>query len=366
MKVNSPYITDEDIQEVVKVLKSGNLAAGEYVRLFEEAFAGYLGVEHVLTVNNGTIALYLIFKALGIGPGDEVVVPDFTFAATATTVALAGGKITPADIELETYNIDIESLEERLTERTKAIVVVHLYGHPADMDPIVRLAGERGIHVIEDCAQSHGANYKGVKTGSVGVASAFSFYATKNLTMGEGGAVATNDDSVATYVRLQRNHGQLEKYVHSVVGWNFRVTDIQAALGYSQLARLEEMNKRRRIIATVYNDELSGVKHVRLPTEKPYAKHVYHQYTLWVEGHGIRDKLAEFLLMRGVQTAIHYPLPIHQQPCLKNHLILRGDLTNSTEASKHVLSLPMHPGLRDEDALFVARLIKEFFKDLKV
>ncbi|MEM0015377.1 MAG: DegT/DnrJ/EryC1/StrS family aminotransferase [Zestosphaera sp.] len=366
IKVNSPYITESDVEEVVKVLRSGNLAAGDYVRMFEEGFARYLGVKHAVTVSNGTVALYLALKALGVGPGDEVVVPDFTFAATATAVALAGGRVVPSDIELETYTIDVEGLERRLGDKTKAIVVVHLYGHPADMDPLVRLAKERGIHVIEDCAQSHGAEYKGVKTGSIGLVSAFSFYATKNLTMGEGGAVATGDESIAEYVKLQRNHGQREKYLHHVIGWNFRITDIQAALGYSQLIRLDRMNERRRAIARIYDDELSGIGLLRTPVERPYAKHVYHQYTVWVDGgSGVRDRLADYLRSRGVQTGVHYPLPIHEQPALRGHMTLRGDLANSVEASKHVLSLPMHPGLKDEEVLSVARLVRDFLKGLK-
>lgn len=365
IKVNSPHITESDIQAVLNVLRSGNLAAGEYVRMFEEAFAKYLGVKHVLTVSNGTIALYLALRALGIRPGDEVVVPDFTFAATATTVALAGGRVVPSDIELETYTIDVEGLEKRLSDKTKAIVAVHLYGHPADMAPLVRLAEETGTYVIEDCAQSHGAEYKGVKTGSIGSVSAFSFYATKNLTMGEGGAVATDDESIAEYVELQRNHGQREKYLHSVIGWNFRITDMQAALGYSQLLRLDEMNERRRAIAKIYDDELSRVELLRTPVEKPYAKHVYHQYTVWVNGTGVRDRLADYLRSRGVQTSVHYPIPIHQQPALRGHVILRGELVNSVEASKHVLSLPMHPGLKDEEVLSVTRLIREFFEGFK-
>ncbi|MEM1602996.1 MAG: DegT/DnrJ/EryC1/StrS aminotransferase family protein [Zestosphaera sp.] len=365
IKVNAPYITDEEVQEVIKVLRSGNLAAGEYVRLFEDSFAKYLRVRHVLTVSNGTVALYLALKALGIGSGDEVAVPDFTFFATASSVVLAGGKVIPVDIDLETYNIDPDDLKKRLTEKTKAVILVHLYGQPADVDSVRDVLDGKNIFLIEDCAQSHGAEYKGFKTGSLGTVSAFSFYATKNLTMGEGGAVATNEDSIAEYVKLQRNHGQVEKYLHSVIGWNFRITDLQAALGYIQLAKLDMMNERRRAIAKIYSDELSRLEMLRLPTEKPYAKHVYHQYTVWVHGSSVRDKLSEFLRNRGVQTAVHYPHPIHMQPALREYLIMNKKLYNSVEASKHVLSLPMHPGLSDDDVLMIIKYIKEFFRDLK-
>ncbi len=364
--MNAPYITDDEIREVIKVLKSGNLAAGEYTRLFEDSFARYLRVRHVLAVSNGTVALYLALKAVGVSPGDEVAVPDFTFFATASSVVLAGGKVIPVDIDLETYDMDPSDLRERLTGKTKAVILVHLYGHPADVDSVKEVLDGKNIFLIEDCAQSHGAEYKGAKTGSLSTVSAFSFYATKNLTMGEGGAVATNEDSIAEYVKLQRNHGQVEKYLHSVVGWNFRITDLQAALGYVQLAKLDEMNERRRAIAKIYNEELSSIELLKLPVEKPYAKHVYHQYTVWVHGEGLRDKLGEFLRIKGVQTAIHYPHPIHRQPALKDYLVLSKKLRNSVEASKHVLSLPMHPGLNDDDVLRITEHVKEFFKDLKI
>lgn len=365
VKVNAPYITDEEIQEVIKVLKSGNLSAGEHVLLFENSFAKYLGVKHALTVSNGTVALYLALKAIGIGPGDEVAVPDFTFTATASSVVLAGGKVIPVDIDLETYNMDPDDLRGRLTEKTKAVILVHLYGQPADVDSVKDVLAGKNIILVEDCAQSHGAEYKRVKTGSLGTVSAFSFYATKNLTMGEGGAVVTNRDDIAEYVKLQRNHGQVEKYFHSVIGWNFRITDIQAALGYVQLSKLDRMNERRRAIAKIYDEELSSLKTLRLPIEKPYAKHVYHQYTVWVYGDGVREKLSDFLRSRGVQTSIHYPIPIHRQPALREHLVLNKKPQNSVEASRHVLSLPMHPGLSDEDVMTVVRYIKEFFRDLK-
>ncbi|PUA33552.1 MAG: hypothetical protein B7O98_03810 [Zestosphaera tikiterensis] len=365
IRVNAPYITDEDVLEVVKVLKSGRLAAGNYVKTFEEEFARYLKVKHVLTVSNGTIALFLALKALGVKGGDEVIVPDFTFFATASTVVLAGAKPVFADVDLDTYTIDVHDLEKRITERTKAIVVVHLYGHPAYMDPIMKIAEERGIYVVEDCAQSHGAEYKGVKTGSIGHVSAFSFYATKNMTMGEGGAIATNDDFIKEYVDLQRNHGQVEKYLHKDIGWNFRITELQGALGLTQLKKLDLMNERRRAIAKIYDQELSNLPQIRTPTVKPYAKHVYHQYTIWVNNAVFRNKLASFLRSKGVQTSIHYPTPLHRQPALKNFTSAGNAYVNSDKASEHVLSLPMHPGLRDEEVYTVVKYVREFFKETR-
>ena len=360
IKVNAPFVGEDEIQAVSEVIKSGMLAHGSVVEKFEREFAKYLGVPYLLTVSNGTIALYVALKALGVGKNDEVIVPDFTFFATASTVVLAGATPVFADIDLETYTLNPASVEELITDRTKAIVVVHLYGHPAKMDEILRIAREHGLYVIEDCAQSHGAEYRGVKTGSIGDIGAFSFYATKNLTMGEGGAISTKSKDVADFVRLYRNHGQRKRYYHEVIGWNFRITNIQAAIGLQQLRKLDQMNSRRREIARLYRDELSSIKSLRLPVEKPWAKHVYHQFTVWVEGDGARDRLAEHLREHGVQVGIHYPRPLHAQPALRKYL--RTPCPNAENASTHVLSLPMHPGLSDEDVLTVTKLVKEYFK----
>ncbi len=360
IKVNAPFVGEDEIQAVSEVIKSGMLAHGSVVEEFEREFAKYLGVPYLLTVSNGTIALYVALKALGVGGNDEVIVPDFTFFATASTVVLAGATPVFADIDLETYTLNPASVEELITDRTKAIVVVHLYGHPAKMDEILRIAREHGLYVIEDCAQSHGAEYRGVKTGSIGDVGAFSFYATKNLTMGEGGAISTKSKDVADFVRLYRNHGQRKRYYHEVIGWNFRITNIQAAIGLQQLRKLDQMNSRRREIAKLYRDELSSIESLRLPVEKPWAKHVYHQFTVWVEGDGARDRLAEYLRQHGVQVGIHYPRPLHAQPALRKYF--RTPCPNAENASTHVLSLPMHPGLSDENVLTVTKLVKEFFK----
>ncbi|MCD6324101.1 MAG: DegT/DnrJ/EryC1/StrS family aminotransferase [Desulfurococcales archaeon] len=361
IKVNSPYVGEEELEAVAEVLRSGYLAYGPKAREFEREFSEYLGVKHVKTVINGTIALYAALKALGVGEGDEVIVPDFSFFATASTVVLAGGKPVFADIDLETYTISPQDILTKITDRTKGIIVVHLYGHPADMDPIKEIASERSIFILEDCAQAHGAEYKGVKVGSIGEAGAFSFYATKNLTMGEGGAVATNSDEIADAVDLLRNHGQRGRYWHVDIGWNFRLTNIQAAIGLVQLRKLDSMNNRRREIAEAYRDGLGSIEGLRLPEEKPWGKHVYHQYTVWVEDESVRDKLREFLESRGIQVGIHYPTPLHEQPALR---IFAGGgcCPNASEASKHVLSLPMHPGLRDEDVEEVVSAVREFFK----
>ncbi len=362
VKINAPFITDEEINEVIETLRSGYLASGPKVREFEELFAKYLGVKYALTVSNGTIALYLALKALGIGEGDEVIVPDFTFFATASTVVLCGAKPVFSDINLRTYTIDPNALEELITERTKAVVVVHLYGHPVNMDGVLKVARDYGLYVIEDCAQAHGAEFRGSKVGGLGDVGAFSFYATKNLTMGEGGAVVTNNDEVARYVSLLRNHGQDRKYHHILIGWNFRITDIQAAIGIHQLRKLDGMNRRRRELAKVYNEELSDLDGISLPIEESWGKHVYHQYVIWVKGgEVVRAKLMSYLDSKGVQTAIHYPEPLHAQPALSKYAV-GVKCPNATKASKHVLSLPMHPGLSIDDVLYVCKCVKEFFK----
>jgi len=360
IKVNAPFVGEDEIRAVSEVIRGGMLAHGSVVEEFEREFAKYLGVPHLLTVSNGTVALYVALKALGVGKDDEVIVPDFTFFATASTVVLAGATPVFADIDLETYTIDPVSVDELITDKTKAIIAVHLYGHPAEMDEIMQIAKEHGLHIIEDCAQSHGAEYRGMKTGSIGDIGAFSFYATKNLTMGEGGAISTKSRDIAEFVKLYRNHGQVRRYYHEMIGWNFRITNIQAAIGLQQLRKLDQMNSRRREIANIYREELGAIGSLHLPVEKSWASHVYHQFTVWVEGEGVRDRLAEYLRKHGVQVGIHYPRPLHAQPALRKYL--RKPCPNAERASAHVLSLPMHPGLSNDDVLTVTKLVKSFFE----
>ena len=365
IKVNSPYLGKEEVKAVEEVLESGYLAYGPLVSEFEKEFSKYLGVKHALAVSNGTIALYAAIKALDIGVGDEVIVPDFSFIATASTVVLSGARPVFADIDLDTYTISPHDLERKITPKTKAIIPVHLFGHPSDMDPIIEIANEHNLHIIEDCAQSHGAEYKGVKTGTFGDSGGFSFYATKNLTMGEGGAVTTDSDKIAEFVQYFRNHGQLRRYYHVRIGWNFRITSIQGAIGLMQLRKLDMMNSRRREIAKIYDEGLSSIECLRTPVEKSWAKHVYHQYTLWVERAELRDKLSKYLSEAGIQTSVHYPKPIHLQPALAKY---SGNIrcSNSFKASKHVLSIPMHPGLTDDEVGEVIKHVKKFFRELGV
>ena len=362
IRVSSPYITDEEIELVRKVLLSGRLAAGPVVKEFEEEFAKFIGVKHALAVANGTIALELILKALGIGPGDEVIVPDFTFIATASTVLMVGAKPVFADIELDTYTIDINDMQNKITNRTKAVVAVHLYGHPANVKALKEICDDKGIYLIEDSAQAHGAKAFGKYVGSFGIASAFSFYATKNLTTGEGGMITTDDDNLANIIKLLRNHGQERRYYHVMLGGNYRMSEIHAAIGLAQLRKLEFMNRRREELAKAYIKRLSNVSWLKLPKVMPWAKHVWHLFVIWVKDGAPmdRDRLSVYLKEKGIETVVHYPRPLHEQPVFKKlGLSKRVKCPNAEEASKHVLSLPLHPSLTIEEVDYVVKALKE-------
>jgi len=356
-----PFISDEEIEAVVRILKSGMLAQGEEVKLFEEEFARYIDVKHAVAVANGTAALDIALKALGIGPGDEVITTPFTFIATANAILYQGAKPIFADIDLRTYNLDPNKVLEKITNKTKAIIVVHLYGQPADMKAFKEIAEDYKLLLIEDAAQAHGAEFEGRKVGGIGDVGVTSFYATKNMTTGEGGMITTNDDEVARKARLFRDHGQVRKYVHEVLGWNLRMTNIVAALGRIQLRRLDELNKIRARNAEKLTRGLQGVKGITLPYVDPRVKHVWHQYVIRVEQDFplSRDELAEYLREKSIETAVHYPIPIHHQPLYKRLGYTQDECPNAIEASKRVLSLPVHPLLSDEDIEYIVNAIRE-------
>lgn len=356
-----PFISDEEIEAVVRILKSGMLAQGEEVKLFEEEFARYIDVKHAVAVANGTAALDIALKALGIGPGDEVITTPFTFIATANAILYQGAKPIFADIDLRTYNLDPNKVLEKITNKTKAIIVVHLYGQPADMKAFKEIAEDYKLLLIEDAAQAHGAEFEGRKVGGIGDVGVTSFYATKNMTTGEGGMITTNDDEVARKARLFRDHGQVRKYVHEVLGWNLRMTNIVAALGRIQLRRLDELNKIRARNAEKLTRGLQGVKGITLPYVDPRVKHVWHQYVIRVEQDFplSRDELAEYFREKSIETAVHYPIPINHQPLYKRLGYTQDECPNAIEASKRVLSLPVHPLLSDEDIEYIVNAIRE-------
>ncbi len=361
--IASPVIGDEEVDLAVKVLRSGWLVQGPMVKAFEEELSKYIGVKHVVAVSSGTAALDVALKCLRIGPGDEVIVPDFTFIATANAVLYQGARPVFADIELETYTMDPEDVQEKITKRTKAVIAVHLYGHPCRMKELKEICMDHGIALIEDAAQALGSEYMGRKAGSLGDIAAFSFYATKNITTaGEGGAIATDDDRAAEYARMLRDQGQKAKYEHVILGYNYRMTEVQAAVGLVQLRKIDLLIEARRRNAELLTRLLKNVPGIKTPIEKPWAKHTWHQYVVWVdeEEAGLtRDQLAEELRKRGVGVAVHYPKPIHMQP-LYRQLGYPEDLCpNSLEASKHVLSLPVHPLLSEQDINYIAEAVRE-------
>jgi len=350
-----PWIGEEEKREVEKVLESGMLASGEWVERFEKEFAKYIGVKYALTTTNGTHALILALEALGV-QGKEIIVPSFTFISSVTSIIRAGGKPVFVDIDEKTYNIDPQDVRKKITENTIAIMPVHLYGQPANMDEITEIAEEKDLYVIEDAAQAHGAEWRGKKVGSMGNIAAFSFYPTKNMTTGEGGMITTNDDSLAEKVRMLRNHGQKERYLHVELGWNFRMTNIAAAIGLVQLQKLDRANEMRRENAKYYDEELA--ESVIIPYVDERAKHIYHQYTIRVKK---REKLIESLKKEGIGYGIYYPVGNHEQPVIKKMGFV-AKLPVTEKICKEVISIPVHPLITDEDREKIVLTIKRALK----
>lgn len=342
---------------VAAALEGGWYILGNEVKAFEAEFAAWLGVSDVVGVASGTDAVLLALRACGIGPGDEVITVSHTAVASVAAVELSGASPRLVDIDPATYTLDPAGLAEAITSRTKAVVPVHLYGCPADMDAILAVAREHGLLVVEDCAQAHGARYRGRLAGTMGDAAAFSFYPTKNLgAVGDGGAVATNRPDVAARLRLLRQYGWRERYISDIPGYNSRLDELQAAVLRVRLRHLDEENDARRRLAAVYDDALAG-----LPLERPHARpddrHVYHLYVVRSER---RDALRAYLAARGIGTAIHYPVPVHRQPAYLRLSAGLGGLPGTEAAARSVLSLPMFPDLSPESAATVAKVIARF------
>ena len=343
--VSKPLIEDKEQAAVAEVLASGMVAQGPRVAQFEEAYAEYCGVKHAIAVSSGTTALHLAVLAHGIGPGDEIITSPFTFFATASAILMAGATPVFCDIDPVTFNLDPNSTAALIGPRTKAIMPVHLFGHPADMGAICSLTNDHGLVLIEDAAQAHGAQFGDRRAGAFG-AGCFSFYATKNMTSAEGGMITTNDDSIADKARVLRNHGMRQRYYHEVLGYNYRMTDIHAAIGLVQLGRIDAFNRKRRENAEYLTKHLSDL--VRCPQEIGDVVHVYHQYTVRVPGD--RDRFASALADQGVGCGVFYPVPLYaQSPILENGGRVKGGLPETEKACKTVLSLPVHPGLSTED-----------------
>ncbi len=342
-----------------RVLARAWFVLGEEGRAFEHEFATYLGAACVAGVGSGTSALHLALAAVGVKPGDEVIIPANTCVPTAAGVASAGARPVPADIDPRTCTIDPAAVARAITPKTKAVVPVHLYGHPCDMAPILATARERGVFVIEDCAQAHGAAYKGRKCGTLGDAAAFSFYPTKNLgAFGDAGAVATNDPAVDERVRMLRNYGERERYRHGIEGVNSRLDELQAAVLRAKLPYLDRWNAARRERARAYQQGLAGLP-VTLPFEAPWARHNYHLFAVRAPR---RDALRAFLAQQGIATLMHYPIPIHLQEAYGSLGYREGAFPRAEQACRETLSLPLYPELPLSAVETVCRAITQFFQ----
>lgn len=353
--LSRPDIGPAEEAAVLEVLRSGMLAMGRRTAAFEETWAAYCGVRHAILMANGTLAQEAVLRGLGIGPGDEVICPSFTFNATASVVLQVGARPVFVDVRAEDFCLDPDRVEAAVTPRTKAIMPVHLYGLMADMDPLVAIAERHGLTIIEDAAQAHGATYRGRRAGTFGPAM-FSLYATKNLMTGEGGFATTDDDALADRIRLYRNHGMRQRYYHEALGTNFKPTDLAAALGLAQMERLDERTAQRRQNAARLTAGLRGYLTPGLPEGR---EHVWHQYTMRFPGE--RDAVAAGLAERGVGTLVYYPVPVHRQAYLQAFVpgAAELDLPVTEQLAAEVLSIPVRPNLTEAELEAVIAAVRE-------
>jgi len=381
-QLNDVYNDIDD--EITNIISNTSFVLGKSVSNFESVFAKAHDAKYCYGVSSGTDGNHMVLWALGIGPGDEVIIPANTFIATAWGATLCGAKPVFVDCHPESYNINPEKIASAITEKTKAIVAVHLYGQAADIDSIkealnsINFEEEKTgifrnsktgqiIYLAEDCAQAHLSEYKGKKVGTLGIASSWSFYPGKNLgAYGEAGAVMTNDDELAKKFKMIRDHGAEQKYIHQIYGHNYRMEAIQGAVLGVKLKYLKEWTDKRRNVAKRYNELLKNVKEIKLPKEMDYAKHVYHLYVIQVHNKNknqknTRDKLQKFLNDNGISTGLHYPIPLHLQPCFQDLGYKKGDFLITEELSEHGLSLPMYPEITDEQIEYICEKIKSFF-----
>lgn len=350
--IAKPMIGQEEMDAVAEALRSGELAQGHRVQLFEEHFAEYTGVRYGVAVGSGTAALHLSMLAHGIGKGDEVITTPFSFIATANAILFTGAKPVFVDID-GNYNINPEDILQAITSKTKAVLPVHLYGCPAEMKAITEIAEDHNLVIIEDVCQAHGAVCDGRKAGSFGTGT-FSFYPTKNMTTGEGGMITTNDPGIAERARMLRNHGSSERYIHDMLGFNLRMTDMEAAIGLVQLEKLDDFNAVRKGNAEHLTGKLKDIDGISTPDNN--RGHVFHQYTIRINH---RDDFASYLNGKGIGTGIYYPIPIHKQP-LYQRLGFKDNLPVSERVANHVVSLPVHPGISKDDLDYVIKIIKEY------
>jgi dTDP-4-amino-4,6-dideoxygalactose transaminase len=356
LKAQYHCIKDEIDAAITRVLESSQFVLGDEVAAFEEEFAAYCGARYGIAVNSGTSALHLALLAAGIGPGDEVITVPFTFVATVAAICYTGARPVFVDIEPRSYTMDVSQLEGTITEQAKAILPVHLYGQPADMDPILEIARRYGLVVIEDAAQAHGAEYKGCRVGGIGELGCFSFYPSKNLgAYGEGGMVVTNNPEYARIIRMLRDWGQEHKYYHVLKGYNYRMEGMQGAILRVKLRHLEAWTEARRAHAARYNELLTG-SGVQTSTVMPYSRHVYYIYAVRMPQ---RDALQRALHAQGIQTGIHYPIPVHLQEAHADLGYQFGDFPCSEQVAGEVLSLPMYAEISDAQIETVSTAVRE-------
>jgi dTDP-4-amino-4,6-dideoxygalactose transaminase len=358
-----PYITEEDVMAVAKCVREKRLSQGDYVQRFEDEFAKYLNVKHAVAVCNGTAALHTALVAIGVRPNDEIIVPSFSFISTANCALYQGAKPIFVDIDPSTYNIDPNKIEEKITDKTKAIIPVHYAGQPADMDPIHEIAQKYDLYVIEDAAEAHGALYKGKKAGNLAELACFSFYPNKNMTTGEGGMITTNDDELSEKMRMIRSHGQDERYHHVILGYNYRMTDMQAALGIVQLRRLDRVIKKKTAKAEYYDKRIKDIfgSEVKTPYVVPYATHVYMFYSVRFRSKEVREEVAAKLEEKNVETRVAFP-PIHLQPLYKERFgYSRGYLPITEKVADTVLCLPVYSHITQKMQDYVLSAMKEAF-----
>ena len=361
ISIAKPNFGKEDEDAVKEVLESGILVSGPRTKSFEKEFAEYIRVKHAVAVTSGTVALDVALKALKIGPGDEVITSAFSFIASGNCILFQNAKPVFADINPKTFNIDPSDVAEKITAKTKALIPVHLFGQPANMDALMEIAQDNGIALVEDAAQAHGAEYKGQKTGSIGDVGCFSFYATKNMTAGEGGMIATNDRKLAGKVRLLINHGQSRKYHHDTLGYNYRMTEICAAIGSVQLKKLNGFNEKRIENAKLLSSGIRKFQGLTPPYVMNDVKHVFHQYVVRVEDNYPveRDMLADRLAEKGVGVAVHYPIPIYRQPLYLELGYGGTACPNTEEVCRRVLSLPVHPLVDIKDIEYMLDVLED-------
>jgi dTDP-4-amino-4,6-dideoxygalactose transaminase len=378
VSVAEPILGETEHKNVEQVLDSGRFLQGPMVEEFEEKWAEYIGTDHAVAVTNGTTAIQLVLKALGLEPGGEVIVPSLTFGSTATAVVHQGGVPVFADIDRELYTLDHTDLERCLTDETFAIMPVHLYGHPAEMDEIRDFADTHDLYLIEDAAQAHGASYKNEKVGSIGDVGCFSFYATKNITTGEGGIITTDNEAIAENLRMLRSHGMADRDTHITLGYNYRMSDLNGAIGTAQVDRLDEFNERRREISERLLTELNNIDWLEPATVRDYVDHAYFWAPFEVQEHKVGMAGKEVwasLKQRGVETRHRYNMPLYDQPVFAKHRGFNSDFPWSANPNDHnydlslpnvetvvgsMIGLPNHPRLEPEDVDYVIETVRGF------